>query len=425
MRLHSSFPEGPREHVDTRSQVGVKVLFLGAGASMAAGYPSGSQLLEAVEAYFATEMTDVGSKEAWNRFVAWRLASTEDQSLRLIVGSKNPEVLISYMDLVEQASRSEHSRLEAALRNRIDNLKRTDDPVVYQQTFEQAVTEQNDGYRNPVLTTASIVRRARRDLLLSIDDFLEYLHFRDRERWPQGPAHLRALFEPLSVPDTVITTNYDSLCERTLFALGMWSPRDGYGFDVSLVGQRVREAEGLRRALPTLPKELVAPSAIKVLKLHGSYGWIWREPVAGPAVTGDEEFRMEPRIHLSNGLLAALLPHDGPLAVPLYDRREPTGVYPGDPTLTLPTFMKQVSGPELQSIWAQAAKALEQADEIRIVGASLPESDLGVRTLFNPMRLRLAERAVRVVVQDPDSGAIARWRDLLGNDVEWDPGLAE
>ena len=134
---------------------------------------------------------------------------------------------------------------------------------------------------------------------------------------------------------------------------------------------------------------------------------------------------MEPRIHLSNGLLAALLPHDGPLAVPLYDRREPTGVYPGDPTLTLPTFMKQVSGPELQSIWAQAAKALEQADEIRIVGASLPESDLGVRTLFNPMRLRLAERAVRVVVQDPDSGAIARWRDLLGNDVEWDPGLAE
>ena len=135
--------------------MGVKVLFLGAGASMAAGYPSGSQLLEAVEAYFATEMTDVGSKEAWNRFVAWRLASTEDQSLRLIVGSKNPEVLISYMDLVEQASRSEHSRLTVAL-----------PPLALQGRFAEAVSIINrlgervrsTGYATELLATTTSVQ---------------------------------------------------------------------------------------------------------------------------------------------------------------------------------------------------------------------------------------------------------------------------
>ncbi|MBK7594209.1 MAG: hypothetical protein IPP98_07365 [Gemmatimonadetes bacterium] len=399
----------------------MKVLFLGAGASVPGGYPPGARLLDAVEDFFAKEVTDGASREAWGRFTTWRTEAAEKEATRLLLGSTNPEVVISYMDLVEQAAESEYIRLEAALRDGLNTLKRTTDPTAHQTTYEWILEGQEAGYRSPDLGVARKVQRARRDLRLSINAFLEFSHFRDRDRFPSGPEYLAAVMARLTSPSVVITTNYDTLCERTLLAMGLWAPNDGYGFDVPLVGQRVLDGDHGGAILPTPPAALLVPSAIKVLKLHGSYGWISRDPVAGPRVMGENDFRTEPRIHLSGGLLYGLLPHEGPLAVPLYDRREPTGVHPGEPTLTLPTFMKRVAGPELQSIWAQSAKALGEAEAILIVGASLPESDLAVRTLFNPIRLRLAEGKVRVVVQDPSSGAADRWKEVLGNSVEWNP----
>ncbi len=190
----------------------MKVLFLGAGASVPGGYPPGARLLDAVEDFFAKEVTDGASREAWGRFTTWRTEAAEKEATRLLLGSTNPEVVISYMDLVEQAAESEYIRLEAALRDGLNTLKRTTDPTAHQTTYEWILEGQEAGYRSPDLGVARKVQRARRDLRLSINAFLEFSHFRDRDRFPSGPEYLAAVMARLTSPSVVITTNYD--CHR-------------------------------------------------------------------------------------------------------------------------------------------------------------------------------------------------------------------
>lgn len=60
--------------------------------------------------------------------------------------------------------------------------------------------------------------------------------------------------------DAIITFNYDCLLERVLHGLGLWTIEDGYGFQRTLTNSSLDQPEGR--------------SPCKVLKLHGSVGWI-------------------------------------------------------------------------------------------------------------------------------------------------------
>ena len=60
--------------------------------------------------------------------------------------------------------------------------------------------------------------------------------------------------------DVIITFNYDCLIERVLHEAGLWTVLDGYGFPRVLKSSKGGPPE--------------PPSSVKVLKLHGSLGWI-------------------------------------------------------------------------------------------------------------------------------------------------------
>ena len=71
----------------------------------------------------------------------------------------------------------------------------------------------------------------------------------------------------------------------------------------------------------------------------------------------------------------------------------------------------------MQRIWHEAQAALIRADEIRIVGASLPFADIAVRVLLNPLRFRAEEGAVKIEVHNPDKKTHITWKDFLGGGI--------
>ena len=71
----------------------------------------------------------------------------------------------------------------------------------------------------------------------------------------------------------------------------------------------------------------------------------------------------------------------------------------------------------MQCVWYEALEALTSATELRIIGASLPASDLGVRVLLNPVRFMLMADQVRVEIHNPDVRAQRRWSEFLGDKI--------
>lgn len=88
------------------------------------------------------------------------------------------------------------------------------------------------------------------------------------------------------------------------------------------------------------------------------------------------------------------------------------------PGLDRPSYLKSLHTPVLQEIWQLAVEALHSADQVKIIGYSLPESDGAVRTLLNPLRSRLGGGNAQVVVVNDDPNALDRWKDLLGDRAE-------
>ena len=106
--------------------------------------------------------------------------------------------------------------------------------------------------------------------------------------------------------------------------------------------------------------------------------------------------------------------------VPLFDSRESRATFPlTQPVLAYPSFLKRTDGLSLARVWEQARIALSQASEIRVLGASLPPADAAVRTLLGPVRFRLSRGEVAVSVHDMSEGTRDRWREHLGESVEW------
>ena len=72
-------------------------------------------------------------------------------------------------------------------------------------------------------------------LLESLIAYFDWKHYKD-SNVSKTRDYLRAVLGSLQTGDAVITLNWDTVAERTLFELGQWSPCDGYGFDKELLG---------------------------------------------------------------------------------------------------------------------------------------------------------------------------------------------
>jgi hypothetical protein len=68
----------------------------------------------------------------------------------------------------------------------------------------------------------------------------------------------------------------------------------------------------------------------------------------------------------------------------------------------------------MQRIWYLAGKALAAANRVLVWGYSLPPSDAAARVLLNPLRFRVNEGEVEIIVTDPNGDVRNRWDEFLG-----------
>ena len=116
--------------------------------------------------------------------------------------------------------------------------------------FEGIITE----LENPIIGSpvSALPKWKRGSMLEGFRNALCY--FFDSIRANDAPLYRQFAKEVIQPGDTVITFNYDVSLERELRRAGKWGIRDGYGFDLGV--------------------DSLLPSAIKLLKLHGSTNWI-------------------------------------------------------------------------------------------------------------------------------------------------------
>ena len=177
--------------------------------------------------------------------------------------------------------------------------------------------------------------------------------------------------------DEIITFNYDLIVEKALFDLEIWKPRDGYGI--------------VFKDFPTIVKSHDIESRVKIHKLHGSLNW-----------KSDSTLRF------------------------FYDDNEP--IFPGylqdgsnyrlyqgkhSGHWMLPSFIKQFTVPELVGCWDRASRAMRDADEIVIIGYSLPKEDSAACLLLGTTAL--SEK--RLTLVDPNADKLRnKYRTITSNE---------
>lgn len=340
----------------------MKVFFLGAGASRAAGYPLAKDLFSSLERE-CVSTPDSSVVAAWECFR--QFTAKEKGTAGLILQSGNPEIALSLLDLLCAA-------------------REFDEGDYFGSLGSEQIQE------HPFLTRDKTdfieARKAIKALLHCLRHYFGWQHFLDSQSSDKR-HYLKRELSPLASGDIVITTNWDSLSERVLLEEGLWSPFDGFGFPISFRSTRADPAPAVT--------ECQSISPVRVLKLHGSFGW-WTHRGS---------------IYLRS---ASYLQHMPPPLSFMQDLEEPTlpEIY-DDPVLIYPTFLKRFDSPDLSAIWSAAQEALLTAAEVHVAGYSLPASDTPVRTLFNSLRGRLERGEVLVLVDEPSSEAGKRWRDFL------------
>ena len=197
--------------------------------------------------------------------------------------------------------------------------------------------------------------------------------FFDSIRTNDAPLYRQFANEVVQPGDTIITFNYDVSLERELRRAGKWQIDDGYGFDFGIT---------------CLPR-----STVKLLKLHGSTNWI--DSLFSGIRTGTfvQGFGWEPR-----GLRPVVPPgefeflgYEG-VTNPQFNNVGNVGGVDRSGSMILPSrnkrfYVSSSINPRERdefwsALWGQAADALQNADEIVIIGYSLPPADNDAQRLL-------------------------------------------
>jgi hypothetical protein len=351
----------------------MKVLFLGAGASIPAGYPPALKLLPEVRA------AAVGSPSVSEQrdLASWDRAIADAKKLglpRLLLQNPNPEIPLSLLDLWEQAQDEAGANFMRSAR------AGTPDEATFRAHFTDDVR---------VITAA---RRAMHRLLAH---YFATATYKDFKAGDASRRYLRRILDRLAPGDVVITLNWDTTVEMTLAERGRWFARDGYGLSTRL---------RVNRGLPKGTRATSLRSEVTVLKLHGGVGW------KIPSFDAD-------RIYISHAYLLQHVPTTVGRARVFFVDSTSTGepIDALDDFLVVPSYLKRIwQTPDMELVWRKAARALMRASAVEIWGYGLPDSDGEVRLLLSSLRQRLDRDLVKVAVHNPASDARDRWRQLLG-----------
>jgi hypothetical protein len=172
---------------------------------------------------------------------------------------------------------------------------------------------------------------------------------------------LQKFLEKLMPGDVIITFNYDLVLDRALYEAERWHPADGYG---------VTQFE-------TTPMWKVPPrqSQNTILKLHGSLNWEIRGEVL--------------QLHSHHDINTEYLPGCTETPDP-YDIPPPPRYGFG----ILPSLSKSLDSPPILDIWRKAQAVLSKADELVVIGYSLPKADAPVWALFATSKLATSNASV-------------------------------
>jgi len=177
--------------------------------------------------------------------------------------------------------------------------------------------------------------------------------------------------------DCVVSFNYDVALENSLIAAQKFRAKNGYGKSLQGVWDE-------------------PDSEVTVLKLHGSINWI--AVLFGGVTTGWGAFR--------NSLGQRPFVDNVDSVFPSYPARildtsfPGGGVSGGGTSLVLPTYEKRYSvatsvgnewGPFYQSLWVEAADAIQRSERIVMIGYSMPNADRRSRALLLWGTNKLAE----------------------------------
>jgi hypothetical protein len=358
----------------------VQAIFLGAGASAAAGYPLAGGFLPALEAAVRAEPGCANLQDAWTVWQDYRDRAWGP--VKVFLESANPEVVFSFLDLYSAAK-------EADFRARMASAKSGEKRPRRRESRQLADA-----------------LRAREHLLVCLDWFFAFRHHDDGMPGNRSRRdYLRALLGTLSAGDVVITLNWDTTVERTLAELGQWNPTTGYGFPKPLAVGLI----GSRHASDFDPRceARLLDSPVRVLKLHGSFGWYH----GSSGLYFDHTSFLDP-FGFAQGRK--------PIELTDPNHKEPGTGPPENRVLLYPSFLKQVIAPEMLRVWEEADRALHEAARVRVIGYSLPSSDGAVRAILNPLRCRADHGEALVWISNPNAEARQRWRELLGQRVTVD-----
>jgi hypothetical protein len=193
--------------------------------------------------------------------------------------------------------------------------------------------------------------------------------FFDSIRTNNAPLYRQFTNGVIQDGDVVITLNYDLSLDRELRKAKKWEISDGYGFDIEI---------------PDMPN-----SGTTLLKLHGSTNWmdsLFRGHRTGTFSLGYGED--------SRGLRPVVLPREFEFLgyEGVTDPKFSGGGVDRSGSMILPSRSKQfyvstsINPRERESfwstLWGQADTALRNADEVVIIGYSLPEADAEARRLL-------------------------------------------
>jgi SIR2-like domain len=208
-------------------------------------------------------------------------------------------------------------------------------------------------------------------------------------------------FSATSSPRIVITTNWDTVVERSAQKVGKevlfsW-PRDKNG----------RRLARLRR------------DQLLILKLHGSIDW-------GLATQRTHRYRaaqwyslLTDPIGVTSHFTRGRITADTPLRSRVLEgTASPNQVYFVAPLMATMAFGKQWSIAALESVWDDAYWSLSRARAISLVGYSFPDDDLEIRSLLRvttrkPSASEL-DPNVLIEVVNPSPDAHDRARNALG-----------
>jgi NAD-dependent SIR2 family protein deacetylase len=362
------------------------VLFTGAGASRACGYPTNEEILPEIERRLIEDDFDDEHIEKHAGELKRVLAALLPPRSATV---RRPQLGMLRATLEKHCS---NSKLDAGLRSLLEALRpfippdktRVPRPQITELLSLIDYCIENGEELLPARRKSLKLTEVRWLLDRAVSRVIKCIHRKGRVVVPQDIMNWIKRERRRGADVTVISTNYDFSLDGYLF----WE-LDDWDTDYSKIdlGFTWRDPDN---------GELVHPAArpkLRLYKLHGALNWLSCARCGNTYVNFARTV-----VTLSDGFGDWSTCH--------------CGFRPLRAVLVAPSFVRRYRDRNILSIWRSAQEALRLATRWVVVGYSFPAEDVALRSLF--LRAMLArKRAPKIEVVNLGGDALVRYRQLF------------